>query len=86
MFPNYYFTFSMLMTLLFFLKGKELRELLVILNEELERINLWLQANKLTFNTQKSAFMIFHRARLKSFNSPILINGTQLQEVSSTKY
>ena len=59
MFPNYYFTFSMLMTLLFFLKGKELRELLVILNEELERINLWLQANKLTFNTQKSAFVIF---------------------------
>ena len=29
--------------------------------------------------------MFFHRARLKSFNSPILINGTQLQEVSSTK-
>ena len=28
------------------LKGKELRELLVILNEELERINLWLKANK----------------------------------------
>ena len=25
------------------LKGKELRELLVILNEELERINLWLK-------------------------------------------
>ena len=30
--------------------------------------------------------MVFHRARLKSFNSPILINGTQLQEVSPTKY
>ena len=47
------------------LKGKELRELLVILNEELERINLWLKANKLTLNTQKSVFMVFHRARLK---------------------
>ena len=68
------------------LKGKELRELLVILNEELERINLWLKANKLTLNTQKSVFMVFHRARLKSINPPILINGTQLQEVSSTKY
>ena len=68
------------------LKGKELRELLVILNEELERINLWLKANKLTLNTQKSVFMVFQRARLKSFNPPILINGTQLQEVSSTKY
>ena len=63
-----------------------LRERLVILNEELERINLWLKANKLTLNTQKSVFMVFHRARLKSFNPPILINGTQIQEVSSTKY
>ena len=53
------------------LKGKKLRKLLVILNEELERINLWLQANKLTLNTQKSVFMFFLRARLKSFNSPI---------------
>ena len=41
------------------LKGKELRELLVILNEELERINLWLQANKLTLKTQTSAFYGF---------------------------
>ena len=68
------------------LKGKELRELLVILNEEIERINLWLQANKLKLNTQKSVFMVFPRARLKLFNSPVLINGTQLQEASSTKY
>ena len=68
------------------LMGKELRELLVFLKKELERINLWLQANKLTLNSQKSVLMVFHRARLKSFNSPILINGTQLQEVISTKY
>ena len=67
------------------LKGKELRELLVILNEELERIHLWLQDNKLTLNTQTSVFMVFHRARLKSFNSPILNNETKLQDVSSTK-
>ena len=84
MLPNYNFTFSMLITAVP-LKGKERRELLVILNEELERINLWLQGNKLTLNTQKSVFMVFHRARLKSFNSPTLINGTQLQKVSSTK-
>ena len=58
------------------LKGKELREPLVILNAELERINSWLQANKLTLNTHKSVFMVFHRDRLKSFNSSILINGT----------
>ena len=51
------------------------------------RINyFFLKTNKLTLNTQKSVFMVFHRARLKSFNPPILINGTQLQEVSSTKY
>ena len=60
--------------------------LLVILNEELERNILWLQANMLTLKTQKSVFMFFHKVRLKSLNSLILINGTQLQEVSSTKY
>ena len=30
--------------------------------------------------------MVFYRARLKSFDSPILNIGTQLQKVSSTKY
>ena len=35
------------------------------LNIELEKLNIWLQTNKLTINVSKSHYMIFHRRRRK---------------------
>ena len=36
-----------------------------IVNKELERINIWLRANKLTINIKKTHYMMFHRTRIK---------------------
>ena len=44
-----------------------------ILNEELEKINTWLKANKLTLNLDKSHYMVFHRGKRKiDFDTPSL--------------
>ena len=48
---------------------------ITLFNAELAKLTVWLSANKLTFNTSKSHFMIFHRAKLKSSdtNMPVIL-------------
>ena len=47
------------------IEGSSYNNITTILNKELIKIDTWLQANKLTVNTKKTHYMIFHRARLK---------------------
>ena len=47
------------------LNGKHLDELMVLINEELNLLFTWLQANKLSLNGQKTYYIIFHRAIIK---------------------
>ena len=44
------------------------------INRELQKINLWLLRNKLTFNVDKTKFMIFHK-RKKVPNLSIALNN-----------
>ena len=71
-----------------FLEGNDLVEITHILNAELAKFAIWLSANKLTLNSSKSHFMIFHRARLKKTdtNIPIILNNTNLEQVTFTKF
>ena len=53
-----------------------------ILNEELNKINIWLKANKLTLNLDKSHYMVFHRGKRKTeLDSPSL-NHISLKKVN----
>ena len=38
------------------------------LNSELDKLSIWLCANKLSLNVQKTYFMVFHRANIKIVN------------------
>ena len=58
------------------LSGKDLKILLHVLNRELGHLSVWLESNKLSLNTQKTFYLIFHRARLKNSN----VCCTQLYE------
>ena len=71
-----------------FLEGNDLVEITHILNAVLAKLAIWLSANKLTLNSSKSHFMIFHRARLKKTDTNILIilNNTNLEQVTFTKF
>ena len=51
--------------LCFFIEGESLHDTMHLLNFELEKITIWLAANKLTINLVKSQYMVFHRALLK---------------------
>ena len=46
------------------LSGKDLNDLIAVLNVELISLSVWLKSNKLSLNTQKTFFMVFHRAKL----------------------
>ena len=67
-------------------QGHNLEELIDTLNNELSSLNEWLLCNKLTLNTNKSYYMVFHRARIKLTNIDIYINGSKLQRVKCVKY
>ena len=47
---------------------------------------MWLQANKLTLNTDKTHYSVFHRARIKSKTGKISTRNNAIDEVKSTKF
>ena len=69
------------------LSGKNLNTIIDHMNTELISLNNWLKANKLSLNTKKSCFMIFHRSRIKSNSiGSIIIDNTELIKVDYAKY
>ena len=55
------------------INGKHIDELINNLNIELENLNVWLKANKLSLNAQKTYYMVFHRAKYKWKPNKIVI-------------
>ena len=58
-----------------FIEGTNYDKVIDIVNKELELINIWLIANKLTVNIKKTHYMMFHRTRIKYNIRDITING-----------
>ena len=56
-----------------FLEGKEYTKLVEILNEELNKITIWLNANKLMINVKKPHYMVFHRAKIKTLGTDVIM-------------
>ena len=50
------------------LSRKKLNDLICLLNKELYLLSIWLNSNKLSLNTQKTFYLLFHRARIKGNN------------------
>ena len=69
------------------LNGKDYSDLIKLLNSELDKIFIWLSANKLSVKVKKSYYMVFHRARLNiDKHAAITINDVCLQRNNSFKY
>ena len=69
-----------------FFEGHEYQKLIETLNEELDKVDKWLQANKLTLNIRKTHYMLFHRVRLKREPLIIYFRGETIYRVNSTKF
>ena len=52
----------------------------------LAKLNIWLNANKLTINIAKSHYMVFHRGRRKSNICSPILNNVSLERVQCTKF
>ena len=68
------------------LSGNNLNDLICLLNKELDLLYIWLNSNKLSLNTQKTFYLLFHRARIKGNNSVVKINDCVLNRVNIIKY
>ena len=69
------------------LNGKDLYNLIQSMNTELDLLSTWLKSNKLSLNTHKTFFQLFHRARMKTNNSiNIIVDKCVLNKVTSIKY
>ena len=58
----------------------------VVINEELNKLSIWLSSNKLTLNTDNSHYVIFHRARHKQTKLEINLSNISLKRVSFTQF
>ena len=70
-----------------FIEGTHFDYICEVLNNELEKVNIWLNANKLTINVKKTHYMMFHRTRIKhGHNITMYINKNPIERKSSTKF
>ena len=70
-----------------FTEGTHFENISKILNTELEKVNMWLKVNKLTVNTKKTHYMMFHRTQIKhNTNIKILINNNIVDHINNTKF
>ena len=46
----------------FFLTNKNIKQLFTKMNEELDKFNMWFEANKLSLNDKKTMVTLFHKA------------------------
>ena len=69
--------------------GKDLNTLIQLLNTALIDLYTWFKANRLSLNTTKTFYMIFHRTRIKHMSgaaNSIVMDNTILVKTSSLKY
>ena len=68
--------------------GKDMASIITTFNQELYKLSTWLKANKLSLNTDKTYYIIFHRARvkLKDNEYPIIMNNSLSSNIKTHKY
>ena len=58
-----------------------------VLNLELENVNSWLKANKLTVNLKKTRYIMFHRTRIKNnTNKEIYFCNEKIERLNNIKF
>ena len=68
------------------ISGNDITYLVSSMNAELELLSRWFKANKLSLNTQKTFYLVFHRARIKDHELSIQIDGSTLNRSRNIKY
>ena len=70
-----------------FITGKNVDNLVELMNIEMEKVIEWLNVNKLSLNLKKTHYMIFRKRRAKiDVKNKLIINGTDISLEKKTKF
>ena len=70
-----------------FVTGKNIENLILLLNTEFKKIVIWLNANKLSLNVKKTYFIIFSFSKKRIVNTTdIVIDNQPVSRVSHTNF
>jgi hypothetical protein len=69
-----------------FYSNKDIRELVMIVNNELLKLSEWLRANKLSLNANKTSFIMFGNKRIQYDQLIIKLDGCTLERTHCTKF
>ena len=70
-----------------FITGKNVDNLVQLMNIEMEKVIEWLNVNKLSLNLKKTHYMIFRKRRANiDVKNKLIINGTDISLVKKTKF
>ena len=67
------------------IKGYRYYKMLKILNKEIKKIDTSLECNGLVINTDKTHYMVFHKAKFKFTNKYIYIRDIKIKRVTSVQ-
>ena len=67
------------------LGGSSLSDLEQVVNEELIKVNSWMQFNRLSLNVEKTFFMLIHNKKHEK-DIHVQLNGIEIKRVESVKY
>ena len=68
------------------LSGNNLCDLIKLLHTKLCKLSICLSSNKLSLNTNKTLYLLFNKARIKSVKISMEMNGSIINRVNSIKY
>ena len=70
-----------------FLSGNDIDQMIDTMNNELKKLVVWLQVNKLKLNVKKTHFMIFSSGRRKiEYSQKLFIGTDEIDVVTHTKF
>lgn len=68
------------------LSGSNLKNISLIINEELNKVAIWLQSNKLSLNINKTHYIVFAGNKQNDYSINLKISNKNLERSSTIKY
>lgn len=69
-----------------YITGKNINDLFLKMNIELDNLSAWFKANKLALNINKTNYIVFSPNNINTVDMTLTIDSIQLQRVDSTKF
>lgn len=71
----------------FFIEGKNINSLIDTMNTEMDKVIIWMRANKLSLNIDKTKYMIFKtQKKLLNITTDLVINNSIITKVPTIKF